>query len=207
MGLDRLSYKRDALLIEASRILMPQFNPIAISLTGAQVELLRNATAVFHKESTFVSTYHDTYYYTASTSDFDAITSLVADLELKLMGTGNVTLGYEDRVFEEVQNLNATVGTNTLQMDVVPSGYVYFIQLIGTSNGDKAVTQTKSVATATSKLGLDRVISGAQNIWHTIETNNIALRQGDSVEATFAGCDAGDDLFLRVWGYRMCVPT
>lgn len=207
MGLDRLSYKRDALLIEASRILTPQFNPITLSLTGAQVELLRNATAVFHKESTFVSTYHDTYYYTAATDDFDTILSLVADLEDKLMGNENTAWGYNDRYFEQWSNDDHAGGTQILETLPVSSGYIHVIKhvtlLQTTTSGQPSVLQIRTNGSVIYVGYWADVQAGIPSILPL----DAVLKGDDNLRATWYNTAVDEYLELTVRGYKMAIPV
>lgn len=207
MGLDRLSYKRDALLIEASRILTPQFNPIAVSLTGAQVELLRNATAILHNESTFVSAYHDTYYYTASTSDFDAIASLVADLENKLMGNDNVIFGYNSTLRRKEDNTTVAPGAFVQSHPYVPAGEVWVVQ--GASFFSGGSTGEVEVVLHAPPLGYvisDTMTYTAQD-WKALPPLNITMEEGDRIQFSWTGLVLSQRIISNVWGYRMCVPA
>jgi hypothetical protein len=176
-------------------------------LTSAQVELLRNVVSYLQRLSTFVKTYESEYYLTPGNVDFADILAIVADVEEKLMGSENTILGYDDRVFEKVTFEVTSSGTNILQMVPVTSGFVYFVQAIATRNVDKVVIQMKGVATASDALVLDREVDVPANQWHAITLSNIVLRQGDTIEGVFFACDVGDDLGLKVWGYKMIVPV
>lgn len=82
----RLRYDNRRVLIETERVLDPQFRSTLLTLTGAQIELLRNVVAYLNQSSTFVTEYFDTYYLTPTASEWDKLAAIVADLEETLMG-------------------------------------------------------------------------------------------------------------------------
>jgi len=206
MGVERLNYRNGAMLIEASRILSPQFSQMIISLTGAQVELLRNATMVFHKESTFVSTYHDGYYYTATTADFDAISTIVANLEEKLMGNENTIFGYKERYLEYWANGSHAAGTQLLETLPVPAGYVYVVEQV-------YMLQVTTINSYQHMLSSDDTDSVYLGFWGTIAAGvpniksvRIILSEDDYIRATWGNTVADEYIAFGVWGYKMKVP-
>ena len=206
-GQVRLGYDTLRVLIESDRILSPQFLNLTVQVSGAQVELLRNAVEYLTRLSTYVKTYSDTFYTTPNNVDFNDIQTIIADLEEKLMGNGNVVLGYDDRVFEAINDEDVPAGNRTLQMDVVESGYVYFIQSITMRNDNSSVNQTKAVATAGDVMIIDRISPAGAALWYPLLVPDLVLKEGDTVECTFYGCTVGDDLHAKIWGYKMQVPA
>jgi len=206
MGVERLNYRDDAMLIEASRILSPQFDQMIISLTGAQVELLRNATMVFHKESTFVSTYHDGYYYTATTADFDAISTIVANLEEKLMGNENTIFGYKERYLEEWINESHAAGLQLLETLPVPAGYVHVVEHIYSIQHVTSNSFQQIIATNDTNLviigALFPVVAGVPMTLRT----HIVLKEEDYIRCTWGSSAVDEHLGFGVWGYKMKVP-
>lgn len=91
--LRRHKYALNRILIPAARILSPEFNAAYIFLTGSHVELLRNLLDYANRETTFVDEYHDEYYTSPDSADWQLLQLIVAELELMLMGT---VLGYYD---------------------------------------------------------------------------------------------------------------
>lgn len=83
--LRRREYFEGQVLIETDRILDPQFKSTIVTVSGAQLELLRNLMAYLNRESTFVSQYGDRYYLTPTVSEWDNLLTVVASLEEKLM--------------------------------------------------------------------------------------------------------------------------
>jgi len=206
-GQERLGYDALRVLIESDRILSPQFPDLTVQVSGAQVELLRNVINYLTRLSTYVKAYSETFYTTPNSDDFSDIQTIIADLEDKLMGNGNIVLGYNDRVFEAINDEDVPAGNRTLQMDVVTSGYVYFIQSITMRNDNSGVNQTKAVATAGDVMIIDRISPASAGLWYPLLVPGLVLKEGDTVECTFYGCTVGDDLHAKIWGYRMQVPT
>jgi hypothetical protein len=153
-----------------------------------------------------VGEYYDSYYKVADDTDWAIIESVIANLEEKLMGNNNVIIGYNDRVFEVVNDLGVPSGTRTLQMTIVPAGYVYFIQAIAMRNDDSSVNQTKAAAMATDALIIERISPAGAGLWYPLLTPGLVLKEFDTIEGTFYDCSASDDLHLKVWGYKMQVP-
>ena len=85
--LRRHKYAFNRILIPAARILSPEFNAAYVLLTGSHVEILRNLLDYANRETTFVDAYHDGYYISPDSDDWDDIRAIVADLEEVLMGT------------------------------------------------------------------------------------------------------------------------
>lgn len=91
--LRRHKYALNRILIPAARILSPEFNAIYVLLTGSHVELLRNLIDYANRETTFVDEYHDDYYTSPDSTDWDLLQLIVSELEELLMSTG---MGFYD---------------------------------------------------------------------------------------------------------------
>jgi len=91
----RKPYYRPRVLIDAARVLDPQFDDVLVCITGAQLEMLRNLTQYLHRRSSFASENHDGYYLVADNDDWDSIQAIVADLEETLMGCEEFTALFE----------------------------------------------------------------------------------------------------------------
>ena len=76
--LRRHKYAFNRILIPAGRVLSPEFNAMYVLLTGSHVELLRNLVAYATRETTFVDEYHDGYYLSPDTTDWDSLRAIVA---------------------------------------------------------------------------------------------------------------------------------
>jgi hypothetical protein len=205
VGQDRTKYQNDRILIEAARILAPQFKGTTITIDGAQVELLRNIVSYLHQERTFVSEYHGTYYLTASDADFDEIEAIVADLEEKLMGNPNTVWGYSERWFEQVHIPSAVAGWNFLETEAVPAGYVYRSAAFAAMNQTTNPTAIQlGINVSGTRYYVERVPLPGVDIYVGWQGNGV-YKPGDKALAAIGGCEIGDVLIFNVWGYKMKV--
>ena len=116
-----------------------------------------------------------------------------------------LVFGYTDRWVEQQSDLNADAGTNSLQTVAVPSGYVYRVDCIVTMNVDKVVTQLKRVVGGgvEVEIAVDLAAGAATHI--SLFPVGLWLKVGDYVKVYFLDCNAGDDLYLEVWGIKMAI--
>lgn len=207
MGQERTNYRYDAILIEASRILSPQFDMQGIWLSGAQVELLRNTMAVLNNPKTFVDEYQDDYYLTATDNDWDTIRATVADLERKLMGNDNVLWGYNDRLLTMQTHIMIAPGTFVQSHDTCPSGEAWVIEgvSIGTSHTGATVYPLNYVEAV--NYAITEVISPIVNTWAVRSGLRVVLSEGDGIRFAWGGVVVDQNLTTFVWGYKMKVPA
>ena len=170
------------------------------------VELLRNITAYLHQERTFVDEYHDTYYLTASVTDFDKLSAIVADLEETLMGNPNTVWGYKDRLASQEDDTE-TVNTTKIQNHTPPAaGYIH--RATGFSLfSDKNVS---SVVLFANFNGTNYTIAGpfvlTANVPKVVSPFDITLSDNDYIKASWAGLVVPQRVVSSVWGYKMQVP-
>ena len=205
MGQDRRKYNSDRILIEAARILAPQFSGTTITLTGAMVELLRNITAYLHQERTFVDEYHDTYYLTASIADFDELSAIVADLEERLMGNPNIVWGYGERLTDVQSSTTMPAGDSNLVSTVVPAGKVWRVQYACTYVVSATCTRTLVTAQGSDGITPLKVTSPVTTATYYPVTLDILLEAGDSIYGRFYTMTLNDTAYLYMWGYSMDV--
>lgn len=207
MGQERRNYRQDRILIEASRILNPQFDAIQLELTGAQVELLRNATMLFHAQSTFVDEYHNGYYLDANDADYDDIRAIVADLEERLMGSMNTQFGYKDVYQEEQQDTDVSTPTVILEFAEVPEGEVWVVTQWTAINEDTRTTiNSLRIEMDTGFFYCAAVHPDVAN--HLVgTTTEVVIKEGQHMEVVFNGCAQSDVVRAWVAGYKMDVPT
>lgn len=207
MGQDRRNYRYNRIYIEATRILNPQFDSITIELTGAQVELLRNATMLFNSQDTFVDAYHNGYYMNASDADYDNILAIVADLEWRLMGGMNTLFGFND-VYQEYNAIaSASSSTETLQYGEVPDDEVWVVtQWCATNEDTRATNIILRIGAATPLWNIDSYHPDVAS--HAIGGMvNAILGPGQRAYVRFEGCSQFDVLFASVAGYKMKIPA
>lgn len=207
MGQDRRDYRYDTMYIEAIRILNPQFDSVVIELTGAQVELLRNATMLFNSQDMFVDAYHDGYYINASDADYDEILAIVADLENKLMGGKTMLWGYDDTYREEQYDLDADTSTITLTFGLVPANEIWVItQWIAVNEDTRTTNNTLLIALPASYFDVASVHPDAAN--HRTGTSVfVVLKTGERVEMRIEGCQQDDVIRGWVSGYKIDANT
>jgi len=93
----RKSYYRTRVLIDTGDVLVPEYSGILVCLEPGELAMLRQLTQYLHRRSTFVSDYGDTFYVAPSTSEWDDIQAIVAELEDKLMsGCDDIVTALED---------------------------------------------------------------------------------------------------------------
>lgn len=111
--LRRHKYALNRILIPAARILSPEFNAVYVLLTGSHVELLRNLLDYANRETTFVDEYHDDYYTTPDSTDWDLLQLIIAELEHTLMA---IDVGFYDAYVslrdQKAQNIAAGTFTS-----------------------------------------------------------------------------------------------
>lgn len=206
MGQERTGYKRDAILIEASRILSPQFDSLGIYLTGAEVELLRNAVHILDKPTTFVDEYHSGYYVTPTDNDWDTILSIVANLQRKLMGNDNTIFAYNDRLFAWHANADHSPGQQLLETMPVPAGYVHVAEYVSmmqaTTTDSFQLVMARNNGLAIRLKRWDNISAGIASVLPI----HIPLKEGDSIRALWGNTVNDEYIELAVWGYIMKVP-
>lgn len=207
MGQDRRNYRYGRVYIEAARILNPQFNGVTLTLTGAQVELLRNATMLFHLQDAFVDTYHDGYFMNASDADYNNIQAIVADLEEKLMGNINILWGYSEHLASTRTEDDAEAGINYLTFASCPAGEIWIIETIDGYNINTNPTAIQFESLDASVIArIQHELSPGTNI-PVVWNGKVTLAQGCHIRVRFDGCALNDNLRAHVWGYKMVVPT
>lgn len=110
--------------------------------------------------------------------------------------------GYSGDKSQQVSNLNASAGYNQLAGDSVPAGEVWDLQA---ASAVDIQTSPASIAIYVVVNGLAVVLTdvsspGASR--YVYWSGLITLSEGDRVECSFYGCQAGDDIHL---GYHAVV--
>ena len=116
-----------------------------------------------------------------------------------------ILFGYYDRLVGQVVNDNASPGDNTLTSDNVPDGELWVVQICCASDINSNVTRIYIQANSpTIPCIIAEEYSVAAAHW-VISSREIVLKPGDCLSCKFFGCTAGDDLYLRYWGYKVRV--
>jgi len=202
---ERYAYNR--VLIEAQRILNPQFDDAVVFLSGAQIELLRNVSQYLNRLTTYVAEYNPGYYLTPTIEDFDSILEIVADMEETLMGNPNTIWGYSD-VYQRIHTiLSSPAGEANMWGDFVPEGEVWRILQIAVETNSASCTKVRVRA----------IIDIAQHIIQEVKAPtlddlhplsvDVVLKDGDRMYFTWSGMTLGDAAMAYYSGYRMVVPA
>jgi len=201
----RYKYAHNRVLIEAQRILNPQFDDAVVFLSGAQVELLRNASQYLNRLTTYVAEYNPGYYLTPTVEDFDSILEIVADLEEALMGNPNTLWGYNDSYAEALENLETDPGGVGLVGQQVPEGEIWRVK------GASAVAASASC----SDLRIQAYSQGAHIMignkrypsnghWYPFICD-VVLKEDEYFYTNFYGLTQDDAIYCCFWGYKMKV--
>ena len=201
----RFPYKFGRVLIESERVITPTLPGVTLQLGGGQVEMLRNIVYYLGLRNTFVSEYFDIDYEAPDDDDWETITTLVADLEYKLMGSENVPWGFNERIVGQTIETDATVGTNILYSTTVPANEVWVIDYANALNVNTACSLVYIILYGSGvKVVVEQSTTLAAGQYLRGEPKS-TLQEGDKLEFQFFGCTAGDDLHCRWWGYKMVV--
>jgi len=201
----RFPYKFGRVLIESERVITPTLPGVTLQLSGGQVEMLRNIVCYLGYRNAFVSEYFDIDYEAPDDDDWETITTLVADLEYKLMGNENVIWGYNDRYAENEENANCDAGVNVLTFSTVPVGEVWRITAMTWVNVTSACDIIGvTVFDGTTAFTVDTEPAPVANGYKTIRTD-VILKAGDRIKVSFYGCTVLDDIYSTIVGYKMKV--
>ena len=111
--------------------------------------------------------------------------------------------GYSDRYHEQVSELNAVVN-DTLDTTPVPAGYIHVVTSLSAFNATNAFSRLQVITltgTSTGPHSIDQTNPTAGTAYNW--SGSLVLKEDDYIRAHFDGNTANDDLYLRVWGYKM----
>ena len=202
----RRTYRQDRVLIESERVLDPQYADAVVFLSGAQIEMLRNATQYLRRIETYVKEHETGYYLTPTVEDYDSILAIVADLEETLMGNPNTIWGYEDRWSVGDMGTSTGTGYTDAEIPAVPAGYVYVLEHWTMVHADDV---ERGVSLEVIGGSGNQVIFYAPNVnpsWYEHDAANIPLKEGDVVRMRVFSLADTKTCVLTVWGHKMVVP-
>jgi len=116
-----------------------------------------------------------------------------------------LTWGFTERLVGQVIDTNASAGTNNLTTPTIPDDEVWVFNYLNMLNVNTAPSLVymmlwgggvKVVCVQSSTLLAGQYLTGKPGC---------VLVAGDKIEFQFYGCNAGDDLHCRWWGYKMKV--
>ena len=203
----RHKYHYNRVLIEAERVLNPQFYDAVVFLSGAQIELLRNVSQYLNRLTTYVAEYKPGYYLTPTDEDFDSILEIVADMEETLMGNPNTIWGYKD-VWAELAPVESTGEVSTYVSTIpVPEGYVHVLE---NWNMYHWGGQACGMRVGLGDVGYEPLMYEAPAVpddEYVYAQAHMTLAEGDKV--TLCVINLPDTMLarLRVRGYTMKVPV
>lgn len=201
----RQRYVTNRVLIEAQRILNPQFDDAVVFLSGAQIELLRNVTQYLNRQSTYVAEYNSGYYLMPTVEDFDGILEIVADMEETLMGNPNVIWGYNDVYGEAEENLNMPAGPGYLYGSTVPEGEVWVVSnVMVTSTSATCVDISIYAELDGGDIIVGNVKPPVTGQRYCLQINQ-PLAEGNRMYVLYSLMTLGDDALAHFSGYKMKV--
>ena len=111
--------------------------------------------------------------------------------------------GYSDRMEESVSDTETTTADEEVSTTPVPAGEVHVVQAACVRWIGASCTgiQIQAVGGGTYAMLYETLspVSGSWYMW----SGEMVLKQGDRFRAPFTGLTAGDNIYLRVWGYKM----
>jgi len=202
----RFRYVSDRVLVDAGRILDPQFDDALVYLTGAQVEMLRNVSQYLDRRQTYVTNYGPGYYLCPADEDFDTILAIAADLEETLMGNPNTIWGYFDRVAETDFAISTGDALTVVESTHVPAGEVWVMNVVQSFHSD-ATPRSCTIAGRSAAAAVAMNFNAAQTedemlLW----TGSIILKEDDYVRCSATNLATGETIIGTFWGYKMKVP-
>lgn len=201
----RREYGYNRVLIEAERVLDPQFGGAVVFLSGAQIELLRNVTQYLNRLETYVSEYKPGYYLTPNAGDYGSILEIVADLEETLMGNPNTIWGYKEPYGEALFEGALPAGDSSEEGSAVPAGEVWKVK--GASFYVDSGSCTAIILLARvdgAYVQLDSQYAPFTGELYTVNCD-VTLKEGDFMYTSVHDMTLSDNLGHMYWGYKMAV--
>jgi len=201
----RTGYQDGRVLLEADRLLDPQFSPMAVYLSGSMVEMLRNVTEYLNRRTTFVDEYRTGYYLTVTDEDYLVISTIVANLEELLMGNDNTVWAYNDRLLTMETHTMLADGGWTQIHPTVPEGEVWVVEGISLgTNQTGSLVNVLNYILATN-YAITELITPLANAWAVRTDFRITLKEDDGIQFVWANVVTGQTLTTYVFGYKMKV--
>lgn len=115
----------------------------------------------------------------------------------------NLIFGYNDRILEVAEDTDVGAGTQTLEIAVDTSGYVWVITAVCFFwQGTSCSFLTAQITDGTNVVDLESDGSPTSGL-RLFVRGEFVLKAGDKIQVKAFGLTAGDDLYLRVNGYKM----
>ena len=116
-----------------------------------------------------------------------------------------LVFGYCDSIGGRVHVESATSGTNILSSPLVPTGTVCVVQGILVMNVNTATQCNILLVAGGVGYTLTERVTLAPSTWYHFAINPTIMKAGDYLRAYFINCQAGDDLYMDINGYKMKV--
>lgn len=113
--------------------------------------------------------------------------------------------GYSDRLVDESTHTKVGAGGYNLFSTTVPAGEIWSVQLFAASNIGTAVSQQMFAYDGSVSVPLQNSAAYVSSIWNVVSHPGLTVKAGDRIYATFAACQDGDELILRLWGSKQKV--
>jgi hypothetical protein len=113
--------------------------------------------------------------------------------------------GYSSSYKDGSKDTNASAGLNYLSLTAVPDGEIWIVTHIVAYNDNSICSVLQlQMRSGDSTYLIRRVVNVAADeeiLW----TGNIIMEAGEYIRGLYAGCNAGDDIYLYALGYKMQV--
>lgn len=203
----RRGYNGFRILMDVDKVLDPVLPAQGIYLAGAQVAMLRTVCHYLNRRSTFVGEYHETYYKMPDDETWDAIETLVADMEDRLMGDGNTMWGYKEEWAADLGMRKGSAGTAQVSLDPVEAGEVLVLQAVSWYNNTGVRGRMQIyVKTGTPVAQLAMLAAPAIKepvLW----SGNLVLAEGTTIVVKQFSSQEDDYYLGAARGYKMAVPA
>lgn len=143
------------------------------------------------------------------TADYALFLEIVSQVGLQLSDylTMSTPLNFAGSHAGSASNLNAAAGSNTLELAVPTGNFAWCVQAYHVYNANTANPTIYIVANdgAGVTVELDRFTGLADTVLRGHVP--VTLAGNDVLQAVFVGCNTGDDIYFRAWGYLMELLT
>jgi len=114
-----------------------------------------------------------------------------------------VPIGYSGDWTEELQDLTAATGTNTLSGTTVPAGEIWLLYMIGAQDSTSAPSRIE-VTCSVNGYTVPYIDDGSPVMagW-SFDYRQIMLSEDDFLRVVFYGCTLNDDLYVRYHALRI----
>jgi hypothetical protein len=113
--------------------------------------------------------------------------------------------GYSEKYAEAILEEDVEAGNHTLASVAVTPGYVHVVQSVAAWDSNNPPNRINMSITGGGVIGPFHIdtdpVAGIATIW----TGEIVVAAGDLITVVFSNCSEGDDLHVRIRGYKMAI--